>query len=445
MNKSIPFDFAGPRFRWNVLDLSDPSNIRPEAAVNLYELPITGEYSKRRLALHNNALTGYPSGIVTGDVHSATFPIVELPARSWDRLWIPVSHDPTATKPTEVTVRLSDGTSDYYWTAGAWTVVPDATTWTSVSDAEANFSAWTGTKLEVKIRLRTEDNKATPSCFGVRFAATVAFGYKRQAAGTAHHPVASSWIDAAIFRSFVPTLDDVDFRWFGQFAVEAGATSLGFTGRLGQLSINVTEVLQCFKAGAAGEGFGDEIAGTWDGSDFVFTAPTAAGEVAFEAAVRPNTAPRPDRDLVSGSLPHVLVQGIRQGTNPEPPQDLWIPDLSASPVPVMKRWRRELYPVDFDLRIEAHTAALVWQLSEALAEWIDTTGGRVILCKATGHRIAFRLTGPPQAGSDFGLPQAIMNIRANPIPHFDALPDAPLVLASGGVTVTIDGDPAVPQ
>lgn len=450
MIRTVPFD-ATANFNWDVLALSDAAKIRPERRADLFAIPTTGELVGARLALRTTSGSYPTSGGVAGAVHSASFPLVSLPARrAFIALWIPVDHVPAATKPTEVTVRLSDGVLDYTWNGSQW-VPATGTTWTSVASAQANVASWSTagapgadtTKIQIKVRLRTEDKKTTPACFGFRLGVHVDFGVKVQAAGGAAHPVASSWVDAAVHRAILPAMGALDFRWWGQVALATGADRVSVADVVGQTSMTVDSILAAYQAGTAGAGLGAAIAGAWNAgaSAFVFNAALgAATEVLAEVSLIPNTRTRPHQDLVSRSLPHILAQNVRWD-HEEPPDIIKIPDLAAL---VVRQWRRRRYRLRLDLRIEAHDLALCRHISETLHEWLDGEGGRVVTCPVTGYGYSVSEDGPPRSGAEIGYPQIIMPIRVFAIPHFEALTDLKMVNPSGASGITVTGDPAVP-
>ena len=429
MIRTVPIDhISGFDWHGGVLELSDPAAIRPERLTSIGELPVLATPVHSRVAL-------WPRGNYPYDA-TVTFPAVTLGSlRAWDRLWVAVEDDPGADLPNQVYLRLIDGDgTQYAYTGGAWTAT--TTNWTDIATAEAHFQEWSGPTVQLKFRLLTEDPKVTPYLYGYRIGASVDFGRKLQAAGTATHPLASSWMDAALERTILPALAARDFRWWGQAALADGAASLG-VARVGETSMAVDAVLAVYAAGADGEGLGAELPGTWDGSDYVFDVPVSgATEAVYEVSFVPTVMRRPAMDVVVKTLPHVLAQNVRADREEPQPTEVGIPDLDAM---VMKRWLRRRYRLRMDLRIEAHDPRLCEHIVETIREWLDSERGAVVTCPVTGLQYVVRMDGPPRPGAEIGVPQIVMPIVSFGTPHFEALADAPLVVPDGVTTTTYAG------
>jgi len=445
MLRSVPYDASGARLNWGcAVTPSDYTKIRPERAIGAaFTLPITGDRSMYRLALHDGG-DGFPVVAATsGDMHFATMPAIDVGAlESWDRLWLPVDHDPTNTdgKITEATIRLNDGIRDWYWDGADWSLATANTHWSTVAAAEANISRWTATTLQVKIRLRSTHSTVSPVSFGFRVSYSIHFAAKLQTTGT-RHAIPTSWLHAALWRDIMPEIAGLDFRWWGQKSLANGSANLGFsTDGFSDLSLNADEVLAVYYAGTDGETLGDQIPGSWAAGEYTFSGPSSGpAEVIFEVSVKPAIALRPSMDLVNASLPLITPIAPSKGMV-EPPEVISIPDVSNL---LIKRWKRDRYPLTFDLRIDAHDDGLAEHLAETITEWLDHSGGRVVTSTATGHQYGVRLSAPSRPGSSFAMPSRVLSISVFAIPHFQQLADVHMVAPASSFTVNVTGDVAV--
>lgn len=126
--------------------------------------------------------------------------------KSWD------GFQETSSKPDGTTIewRVSDGTSDYWWDGGAWSVVtPLVAEWNTEIEISANLSTfpWTQKKIQFVAKLKTTDRWETPVLLGTRLLMTASF----------------DWFEDLISESIVPRLRQ-DFTvlvdWVGQLETE---------------------------------------------------------------------------------------------------------------------------------------------------------------------------------------------------------------------------------
>lgn len=67
---------------------------------------------------------------------------------------------------TEVRLRITDGTSQYYWNGSAWTAT--TTLWSTPAQVNANLSSWSSTSLGFVVNLKTADVTLTPTVSRIR-------------------------------------------------------------------------------------------------------------------------------------------------------------------------------------------------------------------------------------------------------------------------------------
>jgi hypothetical protein len=126
--------------------------------------------------------------------------------KSWDGFQ-EVSRKPEG---TTIEWRVSDGTSDYWWTGAAWVVVtPDPAEWNTEVEVSANLSSflWVQKKIQLIAKLKTTDRFATPVLLGYRLLITASF----------------DWFEDLISETLVPRIRQ-DFTvlidWVGELSTE---------------------------------------------------------------------------------------------------------------------------------------------------------------------------------------------------------------------------------
>lgn len=120
---------------------------------------------------------------------------------------------------TEIKFKLNNGTDDYFWNGVAWAVA-GVSDWTSMTDLQANFAAFTAVsekKLAIVANLKTNDTLYTPKLIRILVAFEARVG---------------SWVEEYLYDSLFPELEEImydalDMDW----AIDwGGGTTMDLSG-----------------------------------------------------------------------------------------------------------------------------------------------------------------------------------------------------------------------
>ena len=126
-----------------------------------------------RLILGQPAFTlpGFPGQVYTldSDVYVRTKTFAPTHMITWDfvELYGTAPRDENRNQVTTMNLRIHDGTDSRYWNGGTWAVA-GAGDWNTLSDVNANLSAYTGSSIAIEVELKTTDWVLTPTLRAVK-------------------------------------------------------------------------------------------------------------------------------------------------------------------------------------------------------------------------------------------------------------------------------------
>jgi len=295
------------------------------------------------------------------------------------RIWIGYE----APDDTSVGVRLTDGTTEYFWD-GAWTAA-SVGDWSTPAEVVTNVSSWTLKALGLVFNLVSDTGSDTPTVYGADAHFSLEFG--RRSTG---ETFPDAWIEDAVTRTFLRSMRDGLEIWTTQeFAASStDISTLSFASGSGERPFDVREV-QAVYAVDTDDDLESPIPGTWNSSTKVwtFTDDVAAGtRLLTRMMIRPETAFVGDSDYTYTHLPLIGIEGYRSTDARYRSDGSRVGGNAASVYLLEPPKDRDLV---LDVSVLAATPREVGSAAEALQEWIGR--GIRLVSSATGFGFGVKL------------------------------------------------------